>query len=357
MTSVMLAHVMQVTRPPYLCLLALLAGCATAQPMPPPAAPPPPPAATQAAPSPAAPARLVPQGNGAAASIDGPDGLTRLCESMRDEASMTFAGNAVEQARAYDAHTQRRQTALAGRYVTVIPATGYTFRSYELGERRLILDTERSLVLGDGAELFAPSKDAAPGFVLGPDLAERILAQRAEGKAALRVIYRPATSQLRKDACVWLGGGRVVKLEIEIVGAALVAPDGSVLARADTGEYADSSLAAPVRSPQVSLRKPRTADGKDIPVSLATSLEALASKAQPCYERVLLVRPSLRGTMVLGFRIGAGGRVEAPHVEMSSLGDDAVTNCVAAAAAKTTITGASSGQRFSVPLQFGSAEE
>lgn len=353
----MLGFVIQATQALYqcvLCILLLLAGCATARSVQPPDEPPPP-LETRAAPMAAtiAPSRS----SSDAASVSGPDGLTRLCESMRDEASLTFPGNAVEQARAFEARAQRRQAALAGRYVTVIPATGYAFRSYDLGERRLVLDTERSLVLGDGAELFVPSKDPAPGFALGPELADRILAQRADGKVGLRLIFRPASSQLRKDACVWLGGGRVVKLEIEVVGAALVAPDGSVLARADTGEYADSSLATPVRSPKVTLRKPRTADGKDIPASLAAALATLAEKAQPCYERVLIVRPALRGTLVLGIRIGAGGRVEAPHVEMSSLGDDAVTSCVTSSAAKASIAGAGAGQRFSVPLQFGSAED
>jgi len=354
----MIGSVMQATRIPthrLLCLLALLASCATAQPAEPPGAPRPAPGLPPA-PPPAA-VLSTPQGSGDATGINGPDGLTRLCESMRDEASMSFPGNAVEQARAFEAHAERRQAALVGRYVSVLPASGYAFRGYELGERRLVVDTDRNLVLGDGAVLFAPSKDPAPGFALGPDLADRLLAQRADGKVALRLIFRPAASQLRREACVWLGGGRMVKLEIEIVGAALVAPDGKVLARADTGEYADSSLTAPVRSPKVTMSKPRASNGKEIPADLATALATLAEKAQPCYERVLLARPALRGTLVLGIRIGTGGRVESPHVEMSSLGDDTLTGCVATSAGKATIAGASTGQRFSVPMQFGSAEE
>jgi len=298
-----------------------------------------------------------PRNNGDASSVNGPDGLVALCESLRDENPTGLAGNAVEQARAVEARAQRRQAALAGKYVATIPAAGFTFRNYELGERRLLLDTERGLVLGDGAELFAPSKDPAPGFVLAPDLAEHLLGLRAEGKVALRLIFRPAGSQLRKDACLWLGGGRVVKMEIELLGAALVAPDGTVLSRGDTGEYADSSPTTPVRSPKVSLRKPRTADGKDVLPNVAGALGIVSERAQPCYEKVLLVRPALRGTLVLGIRIGAGGKVEAVHVEMSSLGDDALVACVTTNVAKAMVPSASAGQHFSVPLQFGSAEE
>lgn len=340
------------------CCLALLVGCATAPaeaPAPPPLPPTPPPAAGPATTTRSSP--LAPPADGEVAGVYGADGLTGLCESLRDEASLTFPGNAVEQARAYERHAQRRQAALAGRYLTMVPAGGYTFRNYELSERRLVLDTNRGLVLGDGAELYLPSQDQAPGFALGPDLADRVLAQRDEGRVALRLVFRPATSTLRKDGCLWLSGGRVVKLEIEMVAAALVAPDGTVVARADTGDYADSSLAAPVRSPKVTVRKPRAADGRDLPAPLVAALGALAERARPCYEKVLVVRPALRGTLVLGFRIGAGGRVEVPRVEMSSLGDDALTTCVSAGAAKATISGAAAGQRLSVPLYFGSADD
>lgn len=313
--------------------------------------------AESSTPPPPRPAPLSPPGRGQAARVEGAEGLTRLCDVLRDESGVQFSGNAVEQARTYESHTQRRQAALAGRYVTVVPPGGFTFRNYDLGAHRLVLDTNRSLVLGEGAELFVPSQDQSAGFALRPELADRVLAQQAEGKISLQLLFRPSSSQLRKDACVWLGGGRVVKLEIELVAAALLGPDGAVLARADTGEYADASLGSPVRSPRVTVRKPRSGDGRDISPAVTQALGVLAHKAQPCYERVLIVRPDLRGTLVLGVRTTSGGRVDAAHVEMSSLGDDALTACVSASATKATISGAAAGQRFSVPLQFSSADD
>jgi hypothetical protein len=308
-------------------------------------------------PPPQAPARMAAPSRGETAPINGAEGLTQLCHILRDEATLSFPGNAVEQARAYEAHAQRRQAALAGRYMTIVPSAGFAFRNYDLGERRLLLDTNRSLVLDEGAELFMQSQEAPPSFTLGPDLADRLLAQQAQGRAALQLLFRPAGSQLRKDACVWLGGGRVVKLEIELVAAALLGEDGTVVARANTGEYADASVGNAVRSPKVSVHKPRGGDGRDLAGSLVSALAVLAQKAQPCYERVLTVRPALRGTLVLGIRVGSGGRIEEAHVEMSSLGDDTLTACVARAAAKTTVNGASAGQRISVPLQFSSADD
>jgi hypothetical protein len=335
--------------------LALLAGCATTPPAEPPDTLPLPPEESPAASIPVP--SVAPARSDEASSVNGAAGLVALCESMRDEAGLSFPGNAVQQARAVEAHARRREAALAGRYVTIIPASGFAFRNYDIGSKRLLLDTEGSLVLGDGAELFATSQDPAPGFVLAPDLADRLLTQRAQDKVALRLIFRPVGSELRKDACMWLGGGRVVKMEIEILGAALVAPNGTVLSRGDTGEYADTSSAFPVRSPKVTVNKPRTTDGKDVQAGMASAMRVLAEAAQPCYERVLRARPTLRGTLVLAIRVGPAGRVASVHVEMSSLADDATVHCVVANAAKATIAGASSGQRFSVPLQFASAEE
>jgi hypothetical protein len=293
--------------------------------------------------------------SGEANDVVGPEALVGLCHVLRDERAVDFQGNAVEQARASAVHAERRRAAQTASYVTVVPATGFAFRNYQMGEGRLVLDTDRGFSLGDGAELFSPSQDPAPGFALSADVADRLLAERAVGRLALRLVFRPARSELRKDGCVWLGGGRVVKMEIEIVAAALLGPSGEVLARGDTGEYSDSGL--PVRSPKVSVRKPRGPDGTDVSAQVAESFSPLSAAALPCYHRVLLVRPSLRGTLVLAIRMGKAGKVEEARIEMSSLGDDAVSACVVAAASKTSLPGLAPGQRFSVPLHFASADE
>jgi hypothetical protein len=337
------------------CLLAVAMGCATAQPGPPEAASLAPPPDETSLPPPIP--TVQPGRSGEATSIAGPDALVGLCQVLRDENAVDFPGNPVERARASAGHADRRQAAQAATFVTVIPAAGFSFRTYQIGERRLLLDTDRSLVLGDGAELFVPSKDSAPGFSLAPDFAEQLLAERGAGRLALRLLFRPARSELRKDGCVWLGGGRVVKMEIDIVAAALLGADGEVVARADGGDYGDPSGGLPVRSPKVTVQKPRGPDGKDVSVQLAEAMRPLASAALPCYRRVLLVRPALRGTLVLAIRLGAGGKVDEARVEMSSLGDDAVSACVRAAAGKTDLPGLGHDQHFSVPLQFSSADD
>jgi hypothetical protein len=336
------------------CSLVMAMGCATAPPSAPETAPvSPAPDDVSQSPLPA----VRPSRSGEAANIAGPEALVALCQALRDENTIDFPGNPVERARASAAHLERRQTAQASSYVTAIPANGFSFRTYQMGERRLVLDTDRSLVLGDGAELFVPSKEPPPGFQLAPDFADQLLSDRSAGRLALRLVFRPARSQLRSDGCLWLGGGRIVKMEIDILASALLGAEGQVVARSDTGEYGDPAGGLPVRSPKVSVRKPRGADGKDLSAELASALAPLAAAAEPCYHRVLLVRPALRGTLVLAFRVGTGGKVEEARVEMSSLADDAVSTCVVAAARKTSLPGIGHGQHLSVPLQFASADD
>jgi TonB family protein len=340
---------------PVFCSLAVAMGCATAQPGPPETAPLAPPPDETSRPPPIL--TVQPGRSGEATSIAGPDALVGLCQVLRDENAVDFPGNPVERARASASHAERRQAAQAASFVTAIPAAGFSFRTYQMGERRLLLDTDRSLVVADGAELFVPSSDLAPGFSLAPDFAEHLLAERSAGRLALRLVFRPARSQLRKDGCVWMSGGRVVKMEIDIVAAALLGADGEVVARSDGGDYGDPDGGLPVRSPKVTVRKPRGPDGKDLPAELAGAMEPLASAALPCYRRVLLVRPALRGSLVLAIRVATGGKVDEARVEMSSLGDDAVSACVLSAVKKTELAAPVRDQRFSVPLQFSSTDD
>jgi hypothetical protein len=335
--------------------LALLLGCATAPPITADDAPASPTIAEAAKPAQRPPVQRSKLGE--ATHIVGADGLVALCESLRDETAAEFSGNAVEQAKSSAAHAERRQSALAGSYVTVVPASGFSFRGYQMGERRLVLDTNRSFVLGDDAELFASARDTPPGFSLEPDLAERLLAERSAGRLGLRLVFRPAHSELRKDGCLWLSGGHVVKMEIDIVAAALLGADGSVVGRGDTGDYGDPTAGLPVRSPKVTVKKPRDHLGKDVSDAATGAFAPLSNAVLPCYQRVLIVRPALRGTMVLAVRIGNGGKPDETRVEISSLADDAVTACVVAAANKTALSGLGAGQRYSVPLQFGSADD
>jgi outer membrane biosynthesis protein TonB len=169
----------------------------------------------------------------------------------------------------------------------------------------------------------------------------------------LRVLFRPTYSKLRQQACLWISGGSVVKMEIELEAVALLAPDGSRLAQGDNSPGND--LDAPVTKPQILVRRPRTASGGDVPDALARASTELGPLLLPCYRKALEMRPSLRGTLVLGIKVGPDGSVEESHMELSSLGDEALAACAAAKAGKAKLT-AGPG-RMSVTVVFGSRDD
>jgi len=59
-----------------------------------------------------------------------------------------------------------------------------------------------------------------------------------------------------------------------------------------------------VTKPQIVIRRPRSATGGDVTDSLAKASTELQPLLLPCYQKALEARPSLRGTLVLGIKVG-----------------------------------------------------
>jgi hypothetical protein len=290
-------------------------------------------------------------------TLNRPEALVQLCETLREPGLDTVQGSAVEQERQAARRGQERHEILNSRFVAFIPSTGFAFSTYDMESRRLLLDQGRQWSLGEGAELIPIPQDPIPGFAVGPELADRLMVQRASSRLALRAHFRIAGSQIRKDPCAWISGGHVVRMEIDLLGTALLAPDGTILARGDTGEFADGSLAMPVKNPRLILQTPRTNDGKEAPAATVATLATLKETALPCYTAILANNPGIRGTLVLGFRVGIAGQVESPHAEMSSLGNDELVRCVAGKASQLKITGLPAGTRMSLPMLFSGKDD
>jgi hypothetical protein len=286
-------------------------------------------------------------------AVEGGDGLARLCEVLRDENAMVFSGNVVAQAQEREAHAQLRQDAEHRRYVAIVPAQGFALANYELGERRLVLDTGRGFRLGENAELLTNLETGAIGFRLMPEAADHVLVERAAGKVFLRVVFRPIYSKMRQQACLWISGGTVVKMEAELEAVALLAPDGSRLAQGDNSP--DNDLDAPVTKPQIVIRRPRSAIGGDVTDALARASAELQPLLLPCYQKALEARPSLRGTLVLGIKVGPDGSVEESRMELSSLGDEFLAVCATAKVGKARLT--TGPGRMSVTVVFGSKDD
>ena len=330
--------------------LATALACASTQP----AETAPLPAPVAAPPSPSQPS-ATPRDTGTAGAfaVQGDDGLARLCENLREESSMAFPGNVVAQAQEREAHARRRQDAEHRLYVAIVPSQGFALANYDLSERRLVLDTGRGFRLGENAELLTNLETGAIGFRLAPEAADHALVERAAGKLFLRVVFRPTYSNMRRQACLWISGGGVVKMEIDLEAVALIAPDGSRLAQGDNSPSTD--LDAPVTKPQIVIRRPRSATGGDVPEALAKASAEIGPLLLPCYQKALERRPSLRGTLVLGIKLGPDGSVEESRMELSSLGDEFLAVCAAGKVGKAKLTAGPA--RMSVTVVFGSKDD
>ena len=266
---------------------------------------------------------------------------------------MDFSGNAVTQAQAREEHVRRREDAEHRRYVALVPPDGFGLGNYDLGERRLLLDTSRGFRLAEGAELLSNLEIGTVGFRLAPEGADRILVEKAAGKVFLRVLFRPSYSKMREQSCLWISGGGVVKMEMELESATLLTPDGSRLAQGDNNPGAD--LDSPVARPQVLIKRPRGASGGDVPDTQVKGTSTLAAPLLRCYKEALARRPALRGTLVLGLKVAADGSIEDAHMELSSLGDEPLAACAVAETHKAKLMSGSG--RYSLTLLFGSRDD
>jgi hypothetical protein len=321
-------------------VLFLVGGCAT---IPPPVpADPTPLSPPSTAVSPAA--ALSGRPGGGTRNLGGPDGVARLCESLRDEDGLAFAGDEEQQQKARDDHERARLEAAEAVYSVRVPAGGFDFRTYNPEDKQLTLDTGRNFVVADGVELVAADPELPLAFKLAPAAADRIVKDRAG--LSLDLVFRPVRSDLRKDGCVRLSGGRVIKLPIEALAYTLMGGEAGSVARGHGPDYVDDS---PVVSPQVTVGKPRAEQG---PAVSDAAVQGLGATLLPCYTKALEARPNLRGTLILEARVGSDGRLEAPRMQVSSLGDEALVACAISRTNHARLPGVGAG-RLSLPVSFG----
>jgi hypothetical protein len=291
--------------------------------------------------------------------LDAP-GLKRVCEAVRPDGQVKFTGNEVERGKARAEHRKRRAAALERFYQVTVPSIGFSFREYDVTERKLTLETRKALALGDGVELAFLGGDDEPEIAaaLAPQPAENVVLLRGKGKLGLRLTFKLDPGQVG-DPCTRIATRKVVKVLIDALAFELVeaAKVDKVLFRGELPGYADAVQGSvPVKGPKVRLGKPSVGQGEP-PAPLVAGLRALEPALLQCYRQGLENNARLRGALVVGFRLDAGGRVTHASAEINSLGDDDVTACaVARVKAHRFAKGVRPG-RVSVPVYFQSQDD
>jgi hypothetical protein len=267
-----------------------------------------------------------------------------------------FAGNEVERARARAAYQRARVDATQRAYVVEIRAEGFAFREYDLGDRRLSLDVGRGFTLPDGPMLAVSDRESALDFELEPEAADGVVRERAAGRLLLRLMFRPHLSDVTGEACSSAGG--VLRARIDVLALDLLRRDGVVVARAETADFAEAaSTASPVTEPVVTVQRP-SADLGEVRDDLAAAVVATGPLLLPCYEKALVARVGLRGTLVVSLWLAPEGKkTDPPRMEVSSVSDEALRACVLTRLGRAKLPRPAAPLRLSVPVVFGSRSD
>ncbi|MBI5482515.1 MAG: AgmX/PglI C-terminal domain-containing protein [Deltaproteobacteria bacterium] len=291
--------------------------------------------------------------------LDGP-GLKRVCETVRPDGQVKFTGNEVERGKARAEYRKRRVAALERFYLVTVPSIGFSFREYDVSEKKLTLETRKVLPLADGVELAFAAGDDEPEIAaaLGPQPAEQVVLLRGKGKLGLRLTFRLDPGQAG-DPCTRSPTRKVVKAAVDPLAFELVelAKVEKTLYRGELPGYTEALQGSvPVKGPKVRLGKPSAGQGEP-PAPLIAALRGLEPALLQCYRQGLENNARLRGAIVVGFKLDAGGRVTHASAEINSLGDDEVTACaVARVRAHRFARGVKPG-RVSVPVYFQSQDD
>ena len=285
------------------------------------------------------------------------DGLKRLCEVVRPDGDVQFAGDEVQRGKAREEHRRRREAALQKFYTTGVPSTGFAFREYDAAEQRLAVESRRPFPVGDNVEVgILPGDDEPPELVaaLPPAAAEAAVRLRVKNKLGLKLLFKldPGTSG---DPCARAPGKRV-HAYIEPLVFELVEPSKAALFRGELPGYQEAIYATvPVKGPRVRVGKP-TVSGAAPTADVAAGLKGLEAGFVACYQRGLESNAKLRGALVVGLRL-EGGRVAQAHSEINSLGDDATVACVIDRLRAHRFAKAKGATRVSLPIYFSSEDD
>lgn len=304
--------------------------------------------------------RVAPAGLGVTArQVEGADGLRQLCEQLQDEDRVSWSGSEVERERLRALHRVRRSEASVQRYVAEVPPGAFAVAPYDAAERRLAL-RPGALSVGDGAQLDLADSEASGGFALTSAQADEVLRGIADNRLRLRVLFRPAVSPLRGDACLLRPGG-LAKLEGSALGLYLVDEHERIVAAQEADEVRQARAAVtPVAAARVDIEPP-TSDAetgaRETPAAWTEAVRSARPELLTCYREALTRGPSTRGTLVVSARAVADGRLEGARMEVSSLEDRQLVDCAVARLARVRLPGAAPASRISMAVRFGGESE
>lgn len=200
------------------------------------------------------------------------------------------------------------------------------------------VDTRRNLRALGGRIEALPAGLEIIGFIASDERARELEAARAAG-ASLRLGFFLGFDEPTRSPCLVRGSHGVTTVRVDVAYLELVQPDGVVVAREDTDRFASWSDdrardAIPGRGPRAAVGNANLGPGVRVPEVWQRGLEAseLAAALSTCHREGVARGATGVGIARVRMAIDArSGRVSTARVELSNLGDETETACIAEA--------------------------
>jgi hypothetical protein len=242
-----------------------------------------------------------------------------------------------------------------------LPSAAFAFTAYDGHRARIGIDGARGFRGKDGAYELVLHDLAGARHGKGLDLAipatsgeaATLAKGRKAGTLSLTLWFHVADVD-KPCAALHTAEGDGTRLAIEPLAFEL-AQGSERLASGETGDFASLRQETTKREPRVVVSAVLRTKGGKAAEAVAKVATALEPSVLVCYREGLTRDDSLRGSLVVGISLDAGGRVTEARTEIDGLGDKTVVGCVVG-----EIKGArfpkGHADRFSVPIKFALAD-
>jgi len=215
----------------------------------------------------------------------------------------------------------------------------FAFDTYDAAEGKLEVASRRNLrIFGGAAEIFTAELQPI-AFSAGAERAAELRRVAAEG-ASLTLGFFLAFDRPSRRACLIRPAAGVTTVRVDLAFVELVSADGHVLARDDTDRmraWADDEErdGIPGQGPRAALGDPSSSGASAIPDAWRRGVQRagagrLTRDLGRCHAAAVRRGGSPSADVILRLTLdGSSGRVQQAEVELSSLGDEEGTACVA----------------------------
>jgi hypothetical protein len=271
--------------------------------------------------------------------LTGIEQVRGLCEALGT--SRSTPGEPLARAQAEGPAKEAHDRALQQELVVTLRPGEFRIADADVSSGTLTVDTARAFRLFKGQVVFYTVDDED----LDLAVPEGAGLPRNTGELTLELTVRPG--QDTEPGCT-VGLSKDYVVGVEVLSAQLRDRKGAVVARLDEDPSRDR-LSRPGGKPVVEIDPALTEGAGPLARQVGDGMQQLKPRLVQCYQASLGVRPSLDGTLVLGFEFTPGGKPGPVTLVADSVQDEALARCVTQAVSELALSKARKGEKVAAP--------